>query len=100
MFRDDLIVHSTSPYNSPTLVVPKKPESSGEIKFRNVTDFRAPNKETIGDACPLLNITDILDQLGGAQYFSVLDLASGFRQIEISVKDQPKTDFFTPQGLY
>lgn len=27
---------------------------------------------------PLPNITDILDQLGSAKYFSILDLASGF----------------------
>jgi len=43
-----------------------------------VIDFRALNEETIRDVYPLLNITEILDQLGGAKYFNIFDLASGF----------------------
>ena len=48
------------------------------------------------------NITEILDQLGGAQYFSlsVFDLASGFHQIEMSPIDAHKTAFSTPYGHY
>jgi len=42
-----------------------------------VLDFRALNDKTIGDVYPL-NIVDILDQLGGARYFSACDLVSGF----------------------
>lgn len=46
-----------------------------------VIDFRALNGKTAGDAYPLPNITEILDQLCSAKYFSVFDLASGFHQI-------------------
>ena len=45
---------------------------------------------------PLPNITDILDQLGGAKYFSVMDLASGFHQIPMDPNSQEKTAFSTP----
>ena len=43
-----------------------------------VLDYRALNEKTISDAYPLPLITEILDQLGGAIYFSTFDLASGF----------------------
>ena len=42
------------------------------------------------------NICDILDQLGGAKYFSTLDLASGFHQIPMDPDSQSKTAFSTP----
>ena len=44
------------------------------------------------------NITDILDHLGKAQYFSVFHLASGFHQIETHPDDRAKTAFSTPRG--
>jgi len=47
-----------------------------------VIDVRALNEKTIRNAYPLFNITKILDQLGSAKYFSVLDLASGFHQYQ------------------
>lgn len=65
-----------------------------------VIDYRNLNEKTIGDAYPLPNISDILDQLGNAKYFSTLDLASGFHQIPMSAKDAHKTAFSTPYGHY
>ena len=91
---------SNSPYNSPVWVVPKKPDSKGNKRWRMVIDYRALNEKTVGDAYPLPNITDILDQLGGAKYFTVLDLASGFHQIEVEPADRHKTAFSTPFGHY
>jgi len=64
-----------------------------------VIDYRSLNEKTIGDAYPLPNITDILDQLGSAKYFSVLDPASGFHQIPMTSKYAPKTAFSTPYPL-
>lgn len=100
LLQNDLIEYSTSPYNSPLWIVPKKPDSAGNRRWRMVIDYRALNEKTIGDAYPLPNITDILDQLGNAKYFSVLDLASGFHQIPMEPKDAPKTAFSTPYGHY
>lgn len=65
-----------------------------------VIDYLALNEKTIGDNYPLPCITEILDRLGGAKYFSVFDLASGFHQIEVDPKDRPKTAFTTPFGHY
>lgn len=100
LLNNDIIEYSTSPYNSPLWIVPKKPDSHGNKRWRMVIDYRLLNEKTIGDAYPLPNIIDILDQLGNAKYFSILDLASGFHQIPMTNKDAPKTAFSTPYGHY
>lgn len=63
LLLSDLIEASASPYNSPLWIVPKKPDSQGNKRWRMVIDYRNLNEKTIGDAYPLPNITDILDQL-------------------------------------
>jgi len=65
-----------------------------------ILDFRALNDKIIGDAYPLPNIVNILDQLSGALYFSVCDLGSGFHQIKIDPADSHKTAFTTPFDHY
>jgi len=77
-----------------------KDDSLGNKKWRLVIDFRALNEKTIGDAYPLSNIIDILDQLGSAKYFSVFDLASGFHQILMDKSDKHKTAFSMPYGHF
>ncbi len=98
--EQDIIEPSSSPYNAPIWIVPKKPDSQGNPRWRVVIDFRDLNKKTIGDAYPLPNINDILDQLGGAMYFSTFDLASGFQQIPLKEEDRPKTAFSTGNGHF
>ena len=95
-----IIKPSQSPYNSPVWIVPKKADSQGNKRWRMVLDYRSLNEKTISDAYPLPNITEILDQLGGAKYFSTFDLASGFHQIKMHSKDSHKTAFSTPYGHY
>jgi len=65
-----------------------------------VIDFRKLNEKTVGDAYPLPNIVEILDQLGSAKYFSIFDLAQGFHQIPMNPDDKAKTAFSTPYGHY
>ncbi|XP_048511338.1 uncharacterized protein LOC125500979 [Athalia rosae] len=100
LLENGIIKPSSSPYNSPLWIVPKKPDSKGNKRWRMVIDYRALNERTVGDSYPLPNITDILDRVSGAKYFSVFDLASGFHQIGMDPKDEPKTAFSTPNGHY
>ena len=100
LLDNDIIQPSNAPYNSPLWIVPNKPDSEGQVKWRMVIDYRALNEKSVSDAYPLPNITDILDQLGGAKYFSSLDLASGFHQIPMDPESQQKTAFSTPYGHY
>ena len=41
-----------------------------------------------------------LDTLGQAKWFSTLDLASGYWQVEVAPEDREKTAFATPGGLF
>lgn len=100
LLNQNIIKLSESSYNTPVWIVPKKADSKGNKRWRMVLDFRALNEKTIGDAYPLPNITDILDQLNSAKYFSVFDLASGFHQIRMHPDDSHKTAFSTPHGHY
>ena len=42
----------------------------------------------------------MLESFGGAQWFTTLDLASGYWQVEMNPEDVEKTAFVTPFGLY
>lgn len=98
LLEKGIIQPSKSPYSSPLWIVPKKSGPNGEKKWRMVIDYRALNEKTVGDAYPLPRITEILEQLGGSKYFSVLDLASGFHQITLHPDSKAKTAFNTPHG--
>lgn len=100
MLTKEIICHSNSPWNSPLLVVPKKPDKDGNKKWRVVIDYRKLNNITINDAFPLPNITEVLEQTSHSKYFSTIDLASGFHQIKMESKDSEKTAFSTPTGHY
>jgi hypothetical protein len=52
MLKDDTIQPSTSPWNSPILITPKKVDASGKHKWRIVVDFRKLNDVTVGDNFP------------------------------------------------
>lgn len=100
MLADGIIQHSTSPFNSPVWVVPKKMDASGKRKVRVVIDFRKLNDKTVEDKYPIPQIDEILDNLGKSAYFTTLDMKSGFHQILMSLKDRYKTAFSTSSGHY
>jgi hypothetical protein len=100
MLKDKIIQESHSPWSAPVHLVPKKMDASGQQKWRMVIDYRRINEITIDDRYPLPNINDLFDMLGKSTYFTTLDLASGYHQIEVQEEDRPKTAFSTPFGLY
>lgn len=95
MLAQGIIRHTISPWSSPIWVVPKKQDASGKQKWRLVIDYRKLNEKTVDDRYPIPNITEILDKLGRCQYFSTLDLTSGFHQIEVDPRDKQKTTRLT-----
>lgn len=100
MLDQHIIRPSSSPWSSPIWVVPKKTDASGKKKWRLVIDYRKVNEKTIDDRYPIPNITDTLDKLGKSNYFTTLDLASGFYQIEMHPDDAKKTAFNVENGHY
>ncbi|KAG7310665.1 hypothetical protein JYU34_003468 [Plutella xylostella] len=95
LLDNDVIRPSTSAYASPIVLVRKK---SGE--FRLCIDYRALNKKTIKENYPMPLIDDQLDILAGNQFYTTLDLASGYYQIGIRESDKYKTAFVTPDGHF
>lgn len=100
MLNQGIIRPSYSPWSSPVWIVPKKKDASGRQKWRLVIDYRKLNEKTISDRYPIPNITEILDKLGRSMYFSTLDLASGFHQIEMDPRDTKKTAFTVEGGHF
>lgn len=100
MLEQNIIRPSDSAWSSPIWIVPKKADASGKVKWRLVIDFRKVNEKTVDDKYPIPNITDVLDKLGKCQYFTTLDLASGFYQVEMDPADIHKTAFNVENGHY
>ncbi|GBG59911.1 hypothetical protein CBR_g66716 [Chara braunii] len=86
---------SSSPYSAPVLFVRKK---NKELQL--CIDYRKLNAQTIKNAGPLPRIDDLLERLGGAKFFSKLDLKSGYHQLEIRQEDRYKTAFKTRYGHF
>ena len=68
--------------------------------MRSCVDYRKLNAINRKDSHPLPRITEALDALGEAQWFSTLDLRSGYWEIEMSEDSKEKTTFITHNGLY
>jgi len=100
LLAKNIIRHHYSPWSSPVWLVPKKKDAAGTQKWRLVLDFRKLNEKTIKDRYPMPVISEDLDKLGRAKYFTALDLASGYHQIEMRAKDIPKTAFTTDSGHF
>ena len=95
MEKQGLIRKSASPWASPVVVVGKK---GGDLRF--CVDYRKLNAVTKPDMYPLPRIDDMLESFNGAAWFTTLDLASGYWQVEMHEPDVEKTAFVTPFGLY
>lgn len=99
MLTNGIIEPSTSDFNYPILLVPKK--STNENKWRLVIDFRNLNKKVLAYKFPLPLIDDILHQLGRAKYFSNTRwVGVGFHQISVEPKSRKYTAFSNTSGHY
>ena len=90
-----LIQHSTSPWSSPLVYVPKT--SCGT---RITVNYQKLNKVTEIPQIAIPRVDEVLDILGGGSLFSVSDLFSGYTQLSIHPDTIPLTAFCTPNGLY
>lgn len=95
MQRQGVTEPSSSPWSSPVVLVRKK---DGTLRF--CVDYRKLNTITRKDSYPLPRVDDLLDSLSDAQWFSTLDLRSGYWQVELNPTDRDKTAFTTQRGLF
>ena len=95
MLSGGQIEPSDSPWASPVVLGTKK---DGSTRF--CVDYRQLNSLTVKDAYPLPRIDDSLRLLGNQQWFSTMDLASGYWQEAMSMDAQRKAAFVTNEGLF
>jgi hypothetical protein len=81
---------------SPLVMVEKKDTKI----YRMCIDFTALNKCCLKDYFPLPRIDQISDCTAGCERLSFLDAYSGYNQIRLKVKDEVRTAFITPHGVY
>nr|GEU29905.1 putative reverse transcriptase domain-containing protein [Tanacetum cinerariifolium] len=86
---------SSLPWGAPVLFVKKKDGS-----FRMCIEYRELNKLTIKNRYPLLRIDALFDQLQGSQFFSKIDLWSGYHQLRVHENDILKIAFRTRYGHF
>ena len=87
------------PFQSPTafpfFFVCKK-----DGKLQPCQDYQYLNDWTIKNSYPLPLISDILDKLKGAKYFTKLDIQWGYNNIRIRKGNEWKAVFKTNKGLF
>ena len=86
---------SDSPWASPVVLVTKK---DGSTRF--CVNYRQLNALTTKDAYPLPRIDDSLRLLGNQQWFSTMDLASGYCHVAMSPDGTRKAAFVANEGLF
>lgn len=73
-------------------------KKNGDVRL--CVDYRKLNMQTIKDAYALPNLEESFSALSGSQWFSVMDLKSGYYQIEMAECDKEKTAFVCPLGFW
>ena len=79
---------SKSPWCNAIVLVRKK---DGTLRF--CIDFRKLNARTKKDLFPLPHMQETMESMVGAQFFSSMDLKSGFWQVRMSEKSRQYTAF-------
>ena len=87
------ICPSKSPMASPVFFIKKKDGS-----LRLVQDYRMLNDMTVKNKYPLPLISELVNQLRGAKYFTKLDVRCGFNNVWIKEGDEWKAAFRTNRG--
>jgi hypothetical protein len=86
---------SKSPMAAPCFFIKKKDGS-----LRLIQDYRALNNITVKNRYPLPLISELIERLKGACWFTKLDVRWGYRNVRIKEGDEWKAAFRTNRGLF
>lgn len=94
MLGSGVVRENANPWAAPIVLFKKKDGS-----WRFCVDHRKLNALTYG-CLSFPHIEELLTSLKAAKQYSMLDLASGYWQVEIDPADREKTAFTTSFSLY
>lgn len=86
---------SKSPFASPFFFVKKK-----DGRLRPVQDYRKLNAITVKNRYPLPLVSELVDKLKSAKYFTKLDIRWGYNNVRLVDGDEWKAAFRTNRGLF
>lgn len=86
---------SISPIASPFFFVKKK-----DGTLRPVQDYRRLNEMTVKNRYLLPLVSDLMDKLKGARYFTKLEIRWGYNNVRMKEGDEHKAAFITNRGLF
>ena len=93
--RTGRIRPSKSPWGAPFFFVKKK-----DGTLRPVQDYRKLNTMTKKNKYPLPLMTELLDKLNGAKYYTKMDIRWGYNNVRMREGDEEKAAFLTNRGLF
>ena len=99
MLKNAFIRPSTSSWRSPVLLVKKK-NADGTVGYRFCIDLKKVNSITEKDSYSLPRISDTVDALSGAKYFTTLDIDRAFWQVGLAEEGKCKTAFVIDGKLF
>ena len=95
MLAHDIIQQWTSPWASLIVIIRQK---DGSARF--CVNYCKLNAVTRRYAYPFPRIDNTIDTLSGSQWFSTLDLLSGYWQVEVAKEDTLKVAYATHDGMF
>ena len=91
-----VIRQSHSPWAAPVVCARRK-----DGRLRLAIDYRHVNAKSAASTLhPIPLMEDLLDRLGNAKFFSVLDAKCGYHQLPLNPADSEVTAFVVPWGQY
>jgi len=92
--KNRVLKYCDGPYQNPWFLVKKK-----SSKYRLVNAAMEINKHSIQDANLPLFVDEFSEEFAGCQMALLINLFSGYDQIDLNVKSRDLTRFQTPIGL-
>ncbi|GFX17540.1 hypothetical protein TNCV_3411401 [Trichonephila clavipes] len=89
LLEKDIIEECESPYGAPVVLIPKP-----NNQFYLCIDYRKLNEVTVSDTYPIPRIGDLLQEAKHTAYISLIDLKSGYYQVNVNPADRTKPLLF------
>ena len=99
MLKNEFIRPSNSAWRSPVMLAKKK-KADGSFTYRFCVDLKQINNITTKDSYSLPRISETVDALSGAKYFTTLDIDRAFWQVGVAEDDKNKTAFVMDGKLF